>query len=234
MAEHPHRLADIGSAVLAAGPTRLDSIWHAAAPEDALTALGSSAQGLSSAEATRRLQTNGPNALPEKQPTSLLWLFLRQFGSPLIYLLLSAAVVAFLLHERTDAAVILGVLLVNSLVGAFQEGRAERSMASLLSLDKVRARTLRDGQERLLEARDLVPGDVMLLAAGDAVPADGRLIESVSLEVAEAALTGESVPVPKSQEPVEPGAALADRSSMVFSGTSLTAGRARVLVTLSR
>lgn len=220
MAEHPDR------ALPAVPPT-----WHSLAPEEALAALGSSSRGLSAAEAAQRLQTSGPNALPEKPASSVLWLFLRQFQSPLIYLLLSAAVVAFLLHERTDAAVILAVLLVNAVVGSFQEGRAERSMASLLQLEKVRARTLRDGKERLLEARSLVPGDVMLLAAGDAVPADGRLLESVSLEAAEAALTGESVPVAKSHEPVAPDAALADRSSMVFSGTSLTAGRARVLVT---
>ncbi len=205
--------------------------WHAVTAEEALRELASAAHGLSSNEAQERLESIGPNALPEKPPSSLLWLFLRQFQSPLIYLLLAAAVVAFVLGERTDAAVIVGVLLINAVVGAYQEGRAERSMARLLQLEKLKARVLRDGRERSIEARELVPGDVILLAAGDAVPADGRLLEAVNVEAAEAALTGESVPVPKAPEPLERATGLSDRTNMVFSGTTLTAGRARAVVT---
>jgi Ca2+-transporting ATPase len=129
-----------------------------------------------------------------------------------------------------DSAVILIVVLVNALIGAFQEGRAERSMAALRSLSTQQVRVLRDGHEKSLAARDLVPGDLLLLGAGDAVGADARLVEESQLQVAEAALTGESVPVSKSVHALPEATGLADRQNMVFSGTYVTAGRARALV----
>jgi Ca2+-transporting ATPase len=157
------------------------------------------------------LDSYGPNALPEQKPPSLLTLFLRQFRSPLIYLLLAVATVAFLLGEQSDALVILAVVIVNSVIGSFQEGRAARSIEALRKLASLKARIRRDGEERILEARELVPGDVLLLAAGDA-------------------LTGESVPVSKTTAPVADTALLADRRSMVYSGTHVTAGRATAVV----
>ncbi|MBN8510880.1 MAG: HAD-IC family P-type ATPase, partial [Burkholderiales bacterium] len=129
-----------------------------------------------------------------------------------------------------DAAVILAVVLVNALIGSLQEGRAERSMAALRRLSTLQVRVQRDGREQVLEARALVPGDLMLLAAGDAVAADARLVEQAQLQVAEAALTGESVPVAKSVAAVAEATGLADRHDMVYSGTHVTAGRAKALV----
>jgi Ca2+-transporting ATPase len=127
--------------------------------------------------------------------------------------------------------VILAVVLVNALIGSYQEGRAEASMAALRRLSALQVRVLRDGHELAVAARELVPGDLLLLAAGDAVGADARLIEEAQLQVAEAALTGESVPVSKNIEPLPEATGLADRRNMVFSGTYITAGRARAIVT---
>ena len=204
--------------------------WHAQPAEAVVRTLATTRLGLSREEAARRLTLYGPNALPEQKPPSLLTLFLRQFRSPLIYLLLAVAAVAFLLGEQSDALVILAVVIVNSIIGSFQEGRAARSIEALRKLASVKARIKRDGEERILEARELVPGDVLLLAAGDAITADARVFDAAAFEVAEAALTGESLPVSKTAAPVADTALLADRRSMVYSGTHVTAGRATAVV----
>jgi len=205
--------------------------WHALDAQRALELLDSDALGgLTAAEAARRFSAHGPNALPEPPPRPLWRTFLRQFKSPLIYILFVAAVLAVALGHLGDAAVILAVVLVNALIGSLQEGRAERSMAALRRLSAVQVRVLRDGQEQVLPARELVHGDLMLLAAGDAVAADARLVEQAQLQVAEAALTGESLPVAKSVTAVAEATGLADRHDMVYSGTHVTAGRARALV----
>jgi Ca2+-transporting ATPase len=204
--------------------------WHALDGGDALLRLGASVEGLSPAEAARRLQRSGPNALPERRRRSGLAVFLDQFRSPLIYLLLLAAAIAAGLGERRDAAVILGVLLVNAAVGAFQEGRAQRSMEALRRLAGLQVRVRRAGQEEVLEARQLVPGDLLLLSAGDAVGADARILEASRLATLEAALTGESLPVPKQVAPVEADTALADRASLVFAGTHVATGRGLAVV----
>ena len=187
-------------------------------------------EGLTSTEAQRRRAEHGPNALPERPPRPLWRTFARQFKSPLIYILLVAAVLAVALGHQGDALVILAVLIVNALIGAAQEGRAERSMAALRRLSALRVRVLRGGNEQSLEARELVPGDILLLAAGDAVGADARLIEEAQLQVAEAALTGESVPVAKAVRALSEATGLADRHNMVYSGTHVTAGRAHAVV----
>ncbi|MBU6441960.1 MAG: HAD-IC family P-type ATPase [Betaproteobacteria bacterium] len=198
----------------------------------AVRQLGSdAAAGLSSEAASRRLAELGPNTVAEAAADAAWLLLLHQFRSPLIYILFAAAALAGALAHWGDAVVILGVVLANALIGAFQEGRAERSMAALRRLSELQARVLRDGREQLLAARELVPGDVLLLAAGDAVGADARLLEASSLAAAEAALTGESVPVGKRAEALPEATGLADRRNMVFSGTYITAGRARAVVT---
>jgi magnesium-transporting ATPase (P-type) len=205
--------------------------WHTRAPADALRALQvDAARGLSGDEAARRAAAHGPNALPEPPPRPAWLAFARQFRSPLIYLLLIAAVLAVALGHHGDAAVILAVLAVNALIGAFQEGRAERSMAALRRLSALHVRVLRDGAELSVEARALVPGDIVLLAAGDAVGADARVVEAAQLHAAEAALTGESVPVAKLEQPLPEATVLADRCNMVYAGTHVTAGRARAVV----
>ena len=199
--------------------------------EQALAALASDGlAGLDSGTAAQRLRQRGPNALPEPPRRSLIGLFARQFKSPLIGILFAAAVLAVALGHYTDAGVILGVVLVNAVIGAVQEGRAERSMAALRRLAALTARVRRDRRELSIAAHELVPGDVLLLAAGDAIAADARLLEAAQLQVAEAALTGESVPVTKSAATLPEANGLADRHNMVYSGTHITAGRARAVV----
>jgi magnesium-transporting ATPase (P-type) len=205
--------------------------WHALSADEALQAVESTTDGgLSSEEARRRLERLGPNALPEAERRSLAAVFLDQFRSPLIYLLLAAAGTALALGHLSDAAVIATVVLLNAFIGAIQEGRAERSLEALRALSSHKARVIRDGQETIVEARDVVVGDVLVLEAGDAVASDARLLHGAALQLAEAALTGESVPVGKSLHPVLADAPLADRRNMVYAGTHVTAGRARAVV----
>nr|WP_308606532.1 HAD-IC family P-type ATPase [Massilia sp. DJPM01] len=187
--------------------------------------------GLSSQAVAQRTLEHGPNALPEPAKRSHLVLLLRQFQSPLIYILFVAAALAGAMGHWGDAAVILGVVLANALIGTYQEGRAERSMAALRKLSSLQVRVLRAGSEQAVAALELVPGDILLLAAGDAVGADARLIDESALAAAEATLTGESVPVSKNAAALPEATGLADRHNMVFSGTYITAGRARALVT---
>jgi len=205
--------------------------WHALAVEQALAECGvDAATGLDRTEVARRQTQDGPNALPEPPPRPLWRTFARQFQSPLIYILFVAAVLAAALAHYGDAAVILAVVVINAIVGTFQEGRAERSMAALRRLSALHVRVVRDAGEQVVEARELVRGDIVLLAAGDAVAADARLVDEVQLQVAEAALTGESLPVAKSVTTVPEATGLADRHNMVYSGTHVSAGRARAVV----
>ncbi|WP_310740758.1 cation-translocating P-type ATPase [Ideonella alba] len=205
--------------------------WHALPPAAALQQLGTDAElGLSAEDAARRLTVHGPNTLPEPSTRPYWAIFLRQLRSPLIAILGVAAGLALAMGHLGDAAVIVVVVLINGLLGSLQEGRAERSMAALRQLAAVQVRVWRDGAEQLAPAHALVPGDVLLLAAGDAVAADARLLEAVRLQVAEAALTGESVPVTKTVAAVPEASALADRHCMLHAGTLVTAGRARALV----
>lgn len=206
--------------------------WHALDSNAVIARLESDPRtGLSSQAVAQRAIEHGPNALPEPAARSPFLLFARQFQSPLIYILFVAAALAGFMGHWADAAVILGVVLANALIGTYQEGRAERSMAALRKLSTLQVRVLRDGTEQAVAAQDLVPGDVLLLAAGDAVGADARLLDEASLAVAEATLTGESVPVSKNIAALPEATGLADRRNMVFSGTYVSAGRARAVVT---
>ncbi|MGZ8920194.1 MAG: cation-translocating P-type ATPase, partial [Limisphaerales bacterium] len=208
-----------------------DKQWHELGAGELLGRIASDAQnGLGERAAAERLQKYGANALPEEERKSMWRVFARQFQSPLIYILFVAAVLAFALGKRGDAVVILLVVVINSVIGTFQEGRAERSMAALRKLSALKVRVVRDGHEKVIEAGELVPGDVLLLAAGDGVGADARVIEHAALEAAEAALTGESLPVVKNANPLPSETLLADRRNMVYSGTHVTAGRGRAVV----
>jgi len=219
------------SAVLATPNGPKAEAWHALTSGRALAELGTPLEtGLSLAEVQLRRTRFGPNALPEKQRTSRFIIFLRQFRSPLVYILFVAAGLAFALGERIDATVILVIVILNAILGAFQEGRAERSLEALHRLAALHARVFREGHEAIVEARELVPGDLLLLAAGDAVAADARLLEAASLEIAEAALTGESLPVTKTSDLQPADTVLADRRNMVYGATHVTAGRGRALV----
>ncbi|MDQ2823108.1 MAG: HAD-IC family P-type ATPase [Pseudomonadota bacterium] len=206
--------------------------WHALAPAAVLATLDSNARtGLPPAVVAARTVEYGPNSLPQPARPSVVRQLLRQLASPLIYILFIAAALAAILGHWADAAVILGVVLANAVIGALQEGRAERSVAALRALARLQVRVLRAGRTQSMPAQDLVPGDILLLAAGDAVGADARLIEAAGLAVAEAALTGESVPVAKDLAVLPADAVLADRHNMVYSGTYVTAGRACAVVT---
>ncbi len=205
--------------------------WHTLEAQQAVAALASDASaGLSAPEAAARLARFGPNALPGAEQRSALAVLWHQFQSPLIYLLLVAAAISLALGHRSDAAVIGVVVAVNALVGALQEGRAERSLAALRRIATRSARVVRSGALRVAAARELVPGDLLALEAGDAVPADCRLLEGAALQVSEAALTGESLPVAKATAPLAPDTPLSDRRNMAFAGTHVAAGRARALV----
>lgn len=205
--------------------------WHALAPAEVVKRAGSDALlGLPCEEASRRLAADGPNTLPETRRRPLWLIFARQFLSPLIYILFIAAGIAIAVGRHDDAIVILVVVFLNAVIGAFQEGRAERSMEALRRLSALRVRVIRGGREDLIEARDLVPGDLLLLAAGDAVAADARLLDAAVFEAAEAALTGESLPVTKHADLLPSETSLPDRRNMIFSGTHIAAGRGRALV----
>lgn len=212
-------------------PVAHSTPWHALEVLDAVAAMRSSAsEGLTSGEARERLARVGPNALPQARGRGLLAVFGAQFKTPLIYLLFAAAAIAFFLGHISDAVVIAVVVIVNAVIGAFQEGRAERSLEALRRMTAHNARVVREGREMLVEARDVVPGDLVVLEAGDAVTADARLVDGTAVQLAEASLTGESLPVAKDLSPLAPDTPLSDRRDMVYAGTHVTAGRARALV----
>ena len=166
--------------------------WHTMSPESAMSAVQTEAtRGLSEAAAASRLQRDGPNDLPAPQTAHPVVIFLRQFRSPLVYVLLAAAVLSLGLRHLTDAGFIGFVLVVNALLGAWQELQAERQSANLRGLLRVRATVLRDAVTREIDASQLVRGDIVVLASGDRVPADLRLCETQALEVDASMLTGE-------------------------------------------
>ena len=190
------------------------------------------ASGLSHEQVRERTERYGPNRLPEAPPRSAWLVFLSQFQSILILILIGAALLAALIGNGKDALVILAVVVINAIVGFYQEYRAEKSLAALKGMLPVRARVRRSGEKLEVPAEDLVPGDVVLLEAGDHVPADGRLFIAAGLEVDESALTGESQPVGKQVAALAaPHVPLAERANMVYMNTLLTRGRAEILVT---
>ena len=203
---------------------------HAKSVEACLAGMGAASGGLSETEAARRLAAYGPNRLPNVRTRGLLLRFLLQFHNVLIYVLLGAAVVTGSLQHWVDTGVILAVVLANAAIGFLQEGKAEAAMAAIRLMLAPHATVLRDGRRLSVDGGEIVPGDIVLLEAGDKVPADLRLIETRGLSAQEAILTGESVPVEKSLEPVDTLASLGDRRSMLWSGTLVTQGTARGLV----
>jgi magnesium-transporting ATPase (P-type) len=199
----------------------------AQAPADVLAAQHVDLQrGLSAGEAIARRERYGPNRLPDVQQRSALMRFLLQFHNLLIYVLLAAALLAAVIGNLVDAAVIVAVVVLNAIIGFIQEGRAERALEAIRGMIDSHAAVVRDGGRLDVAAEDIVPGDLVLLEPGTRVPADLRLVRARNLRVDEAALTGESLPVDKSIDPVPPKAALADRTSMAFSGTFIANGTA--------
>ncbi len=207
-----------------------DTQWHAMDAAEALEAVEGPADGLSRQEAERRLFEHGENVLSGEEAINPLRLLARQVHNPLIYLLAGAAALSLVAGHPVDAAVIFGVIVLNSLLGFVQEWRAEGALAALREMAAPEARVLRDDGTVKVPARELVPGDVLVLESGDRVAADARLLRSDDLHVDESALTGESEPVGKTAEPVEASAPMADRRNMVWMSTNVTGGRGRAVV----
>lgn len=206
--------------------------WHTLTIEETLSALKTSAGGLSAREAAERLQAYGLNELQASQRISPWQLLLDQFKNVLIIILLIAAVFAAFFGEGpVDAIAITVIVLFAVILGFVQEYRAERALEALQQMAAPTATVLRDGKEIEVLAREVVPGDVILLRAGDKVPADARLLEAVNLQIEEAALTGESVPLEKHTAPLQNGQlTIGDRKNMVYAGTAATYGRGRAVI----
>ncbi len=196
--------------------------------------------GLTAAKVELHLQQYGENKLPEPSATPAWRKFLSQFEGPLTVLLLLAMGVSVFawLNERDtpipfEALTILAIVLLNGIIGYIQENRAEQAVAALQAMSAPTARVLRDGEQQRIPTTQVVPGDILLIEEGDTLPADARVIESIALRVAEAALTGESTPVEKNTAQIEQEVGIGDQRNMVFSGTLITSGRGRAIVTMT-
>ncbi len=205
--------------------------WHSISTDEVLAGLKSGQKGLSSDDAACRLSEYGPNQLESSSKPSPLKIFLSKFKDYMVIVLIFAAVISYIAGESTNAYVILGIVILVAIIGFFQEYKAERAMEALREMVAPEADVMRDGNMSTIPASDLVPGDVVYLEAGDTVPADGRIIEETALQVIEASLTGESLPIKKSTLLQLEEAALADRKNMVFMGTIVSYGNCRAMVT---
>lgn len=205
--------------------------WYGLSAQKIFRRLSTRATGLKESEAKARLEKYGPNLLPRQSPPNIFLIFLRQFQSPLIYILGVAAAVSVAIGENTDAAFIAGVLLINAIIGGYEEWRADRSSRALEKLLEIEALVSRDGEARQISAEGVVPGDLVWLEPGDRVPADIRLLEARGLEIDESTLTGESLAVLKnpqwtSAEEIPVG----DRHNMAFAGSTVARGRGEGIV----
>ena len=196
-----------------------------------LKELQTSENWLSESEAKQRNELYWPNAIQSKDKNSALKILLEQFTSPLVIILVIAAIISWLIGESVDAIIICGVVVLNALLWFFQEYKADKAIQSLKKMAGLKSKVLRNGEEVLVEASELTIWDVILLEAGDKIPADARLFESVNLEVEEAILTGESLPVEKNIATIEETSTLADMKNMVFSGTMVTKWRWKAVIT---
>lgn len=216
----------------------IDEPWRAEAADVATAAETDPDRGLTSAEAAARLARFGVNRLDSAARVPAWRKLVAQLADPLVYLLVAAVAISLVtwVVEGGEGvpfeAIVIGVILVaNAVLGYVQEARAEQAVAALQRMAAATSSVVRDGTQQRLPAAEVVPGDVLLLAEGDAVSADGRLLEAASLMVAEASLTGESEPMLKDARPVDGPVGVGDRVNMVFSGTAVTRGRGRAVVT---
>ncbi|MDP2992278.1 MAG: HAD-IC family P-type ATPase, partial [Deltaproteobacteria bacterium] len=194
--------------------------WYQLGVKEIFQTLRSSEEGLTDAEAGERLIQHGPNKLAEEERISKLKILLHQFTSPLIYILLVAAIVTSLLKEYIDTGVIMTVVILNAIIGYIQEFKAEESVRALKKMVVPRARVIRRSKEKEINSEELVPGDIVLLASGAKVPADLRLFKTMELRIEEAMLTGESIPAEKTASTIkEDNLTPGDQRNMAFMGT---------------
>jgi len=205
--------------------------WHNLSIEEITKLLKTNLEeGLSEDEVKKRQKEFGKNLLPEEKPFSKLKIFLGQFKSPLIYILLIAGIITLILAEYTDAIVIFAAVFLNAIVGFIQENKASQTLKALKKAVKQEAEVLR-GNLRIIDSTELVPGDIIVLNSGDKVPADGRIFESRNLKINEAVLTGEWVPAEKNTRTLQTETPLADRDNMVYMGTIVEDGKGKAIVT---
>jgi len=204
--------------------------WHSLDVKSVLKKLNTSLYGLSSEEARRRLTIYGSNEIQKEKEKSKLLIFLKQFKSYLMLILMIATALSIILGEILDAVTILAIVIACAVLGFVEEYRSEKALELLKKLAAPTALVIRDGKEQTIPARELVPGDIVILHAGDKVPADMRLIETFNLKVDEAPLTGESVPVEKDVKTLPEDVTFTDRVNMAFSGTIVTYGRGKGVV----
>lgn len=208
----------------------MSKLWHTKSSSAVIEELRSNEHGLSTAEAALRLKQYGQNKLPEAKVDGIFVIFLRQFQSPLIYILVAASIVVFVIGEVVDGSIILAVLLFNAIVGTIQEGKAQNTLLALKKFVETKATVLRDDKEIIISDTELVPGDILILQEGEKVSADMRVIVSNNLKVDEAALTGESEPVHKTSEREAAGETIEQYKNMVYKGTNIVAGNGRAVV----
>ncbi len=204
--------------------------WHTLTSETVFGILKASFDGLTADEASGRLKEYGYNKLATKKATPAIVIFLRQFLNPLVYILIAASIVKFVVGGVMDGSVILAVIMVMAIIGFIQEARAEKAMDALKQLAAPKAKVKRAGKVELVPSKEVVPGDILMLESGDKIPADARIIEASSLKVNESILTGESVPVDKHVDAIEEDVSVADRKNLLYMGTAVSYGRAVAVV----
>ncbi len=206
--------------------------WHNLSIKEVVKILGTNmGRGLTENEALERQIEYGQNLLPKEKSAPRLRIFLEQFRSPLIYILLIAGIIVLFLGHRADTVVILGAVVLNTLIGYIQEFKASQALLELKKAVKHKAKVLRENHIKIIDTSDLVPGDIIVLEAGDKVPADGRIIEVHQFKTNEMALTGEWLPAEKSDKILSPDTTMADRDNMIYMGTIIEQGKARAIVT---
>ncbi len=209
----------------------MDNHFYNNTAEETLTSLNSKPTGLSTHQADANLHKYGLNEIKIERSISAIKIFLSQFTSPLIWILIAALAIASYLGEYIDAIVILIIIILNSILGFTQEYKAERAIEALKKLTSPHSRVIRNGKEQKIDSKYVVPGDILILEAGDKIPADARIIEEHELKAQESSLTGESLPVKKTTDKLAAKTVLADRTNMVFASTIITNGRGRAVVT---
>src|SRR6056297_524758 len=205
--------------------------WHSLSTKEVLRKIKTDPQkGLSNKEVRERHNKYGKNVLEEKELPSRFRIFLEQFKSPLIFILAIAGIITLFMAEYTDASVILAAVILNTFIGYFQENKATRALSKLRKILKVKAKVIRNGNQKEISQEELVPGDIIVLESGDKIPADARIIDSWDLKSNEAILTGEWQPSKKETGTLEKDTPLADRKNMVYMGSIIANGGGRAVV----